>query len=746
MMNRFRTASRRTSALACLLAGTAWLPSVALAQTDPARPAATAEVQAQQANDAAPGSDDGDIIVTAQRRAERLQDVPISITALGAEMLESRNIDSAEDLQGAVPGLSITGFAGVNSTNLVSLRGVAGQPVPIGASQATAVYLDGVFLSKPDAAFFALEDIERIEVLRGPQGTLYGRNATAGAINIITHTPSNTLEGAAHISYGNFNALDGGGYISGPIGGGFSGSLSGSASSRDGYYRNTVTGNRIGGTSAYTGRARLRFDNESGVEAILSADYTHRNSEDIFTPATRVGNQVLFNTETVSTNIENLIHTDLTTGGVALTVNVDVADNFVLTSVSSYRMFDFLTVYDIDATTATAIQPIFTNQIGTFTQEVRGVYNSDRLRFTIGANYYQEEGDVRLRVNPVAYTEAQLRLDPRPYAQNHLRALAGFGQFEFDLTSMLTAIAGLRINYETRDFSIDYSTAGTPGQFPPIIGNVHDTAILPSFGLNFQPDRNLLFYGKVSRGYQSPGFAYQPGAGGALNTFGAETLWAYEVGAKTQFLDRRVTFNTAAFYYDYTGIQLRQLISSLVSRIANVGAARVTGLEAELIVVPFTGLTLSGQVTYSKAIYTDFCESITAGTPQNNDAQCVGTPAPTADRSGNALNQAPRWSGGVAANYQTPLSDDITLHLNASFSWESNSFFTAANEAQVATGGWQRVDARAGLEFGNGLEAYVFGRNLTDDRHIVMAFRFGANVSAVVSDPATYGVGLRYRF
>ena len=134
-------------------------------------------------------------------------------------------------------------------------------------------------------------------------------------------------------------------------------------------------------------------------------------SEDLFTPATLVGGHVQFNTETVSTNIENQIRTDLRTGGVALTMNVEVTPRFTVTSISSYRAFDFFTIYDIDATTATSIQPIFTNGIDTFTQEVRGVYTGPRFRFTVGANYYKEEGDVRLRVNPIAYTEAQLRLD-----------------------------------------------------------------------------------------------------------------------------------------------------------------------------------------------------------------------------------------------------------------------------------------------------------------------------------------------
>jgi len=735
-MSRFPKIRARRAALC--LAGTMLLPGAAFAQAaQPATDAETAEAEAE---------DIGTITVTAQRRSERLQDVPIAITALGADAIGNRQIGSAEDLQGAIPSLSISGFAGVNSTNLVSIRGIAGQPVPIGASQATAVYLDGVFLPKPDAIFFSLQDVERIEVLRGPQGTLYGRNATAGAINIITRAPSRSFEGQAQASYGSYDTRDIGGFISGPLGGGFYGSVSGGYSSNDGYFRNTATGNRIGAADSITGRARLLYDNDRGFDVTLAADYTDRNSQDVFTPATLVGGRTAYSTKTVATNIENLIGTDVKSGGVSLTINAEVTDNFSITSVSSYRVFDFRTIYDIDASVAATIQPISTNESDTFSQEIRGVYTGDRLRLTAGVNYYREDGGLLLRVNPVAYTNAALRADPRPHAQNHLSALAAFGQAEFDITDTLTAILGARLNYETRDFSIDYSTAGTPGQYPPLLGNVNDTAFLPAFGLNYQPNRDLLFFAKVSRGYQSPGFAYSAGIGAPLNTFGAETLWAYEAGAKMQMLDRRVTLNVSAFRYDYTGIQLRRLISALVQRIENVGAARVTGGEAELTVIPTKGLTLTAHATYLKGVYTEFCEGITAGTPQNNDPVCVGTPAPTADRSGNALNQAPRWSGGASINYETPITANARLNLNANYNWESNSYFTPANERQVSTGGWHRLNLRAGVELDNGLEAFAFARNVTGDRHIVMAFRFGGAVSAVVSEPAVYGGGLRYRF
>jgi iron complex outermembrane receptor protein len=706
-------------------------------------PAGEAPVQppAAEAADAS-----GDIIVTAQRRTERLQDVPIAISALGADALENRNIETVYDLQGTVPGLSISGFAGVNSTNLISLRGIAGQPVPIGASQATAVYLDGVYLSKPDAAFFGLQDIERVEVLRGPQGTLYGRNATAGAINIVTHTPGQTFEGKIDASYGNYNSYTVGGFISGPVGRGFSASLSGSANGRDGFFRNTVTGNRLGDTSSVTGRAKLVYDNDAGFDATLSADITSKRSEDLFTLATLSDGEVAFSRKFVTTNLEDQIRTRLKTGGVGLTINAEASDDFTVTSISSYRKFDFFTVYDIDATAALSIQPAFINKNETFNQEVRGVYNSGPLRFTIGGNYYNEKAEVFLRVNPAAYTKGALRADPRPHAKSDLSALAAFGQFEYDLTDTLTAVAGARLNYEKRDFSIDYSTAGAPGAFPPIIGKVSDTAVLPSFGVNWKVDPNVLLYAKASLGYQSPGFAYQPGAGGALNTFGAEKLWAYEAGIKSQFLDRRVTLNVAGFYYDYSDLQLRRLITSLISRIENAGAARVTGVEGDLTIIPFDGLTLTAQATYSNGKYTDFCEGITTGTPQNNDPVCTGTPGPTADRAGNKLNQAPLWSGGASATYVGRLGDAADLKLNVNYAWESNSFFTAANEGLVSTGGWHRLGARAGVELGNGVELYAFGRNILNNRNIVMAFRFGGNVSAVVSDPATWGAGASFKF
>ncbi|WP_084250456.1 TonB-dependent receptor [Sphingomonas mali] len=723
-----------------LMAGAAiLLPGVASAQTT-ASDAGTAP-QTQPAADAVEPVLPGDIIVTAQRRAERIQDVPIAITAVSSDQIAARNVVTINDLQGSVPGLSIAGFAGVNGTNLISLRGVAGQPVPIGASQATAVYLDGVYLSRPDAAFFGLQDVQRVEVLRGPQGTLYGRNATAGAINIVTEAPGDQFHGKFDVNYGNYNTYSAGAYLSGPLGGGFAASASFSANGHDGYFINTVNNRRIGDANSYTGRLKLAYRN-GGFDATLSADYTQKYSQDIFTPIRLVNGQITYATRYIATDIGNQIGTHVKTQGLALTLNMDVADNVKLTSISSYRKFNFFVIYDIDGTALNVAHVIDTNDNSTFNQEVRAVYDHGGLKVTLGANYFNEKAEVRIRLNPTQLTKTQLIADPRPRAKSDLNTLAAFLQTEYDITHNLTASAGVRLNYEKRDFVVDYSTAG----FSPTIGQLSDTAVLPAFGLNYKPDRNVLLYAKVSEGYQAPGFAYQPGAGNVANTFKAEKLWAYELGAKTQLLDRLLTFNVAAFYYDYKDIQLRRLISPSISVIDNVGAARVKGAEAEVILTPLRGLTLNAQATYSDATYTRFCEGITSGTPLGDDQPCTGTPVPTANRAGNALNLAPRWSGGVGFSFERGLGASSTLKLSGNYSFETKSYFTADNSPLLNTQGWHRLDARAGLAFKNGLELYVFGRNITGDRHIVDGFRGSRDLIGVVNDPATYGGGVKFRF
>src|SRR5262245_7553538 len=214
------------------------------------------------------------IVVTAQRRSERLQDVPLAVTAVTAETMERQAVINVTDLTGLVPGLRTTGFSGGGGQGRISIRGLIGQNLPIGSPSPVAVYLDGVYLPKPDSAFFELDDVERIEVLRGPQGTLYGRNATAGAINIITRTPGDTWEGRVNLRYGNYQDHHLQGHLSGPVADRWSFGLSGAVGARDSFLTNTLTGNRMRPFETGTARGKLRYEGES-FDVTTAIDYAN---------------------------------------------------------------------------------------------------------------------------------------------------------------------------------------------------------------------------------------------------------------------------------------------------------------------------------------------------------------------------------------------------------------------------------------------------------------------------------------
>ncbi len=687
----------------------------------------------------------GEIVVTAQRRAERLQDVPIAISALSNENMVRRGLTDLSNLRGAVPGLTVSTFAAFNASNLISIRGISGQPLPIGASQATALYLDGVFLSRPDAAFFSLDDVERVEVLRGPQGTLYGRNATAGAINIITRTPDDRLTGGIQASYGNFDAVMIRGSLSGPLGGGVSASLSGSYDARDGYFTNSITGNRIGERHQYSARAKLRYSNDAGFDATLSGDYTrgrgHEHWKALYANGTNGGPLVgLGNPKVLATDIENLVFANRASGGVSLSMNVELNSLVDLTSITSFREVTAATIYDSGGDALNNFVSFGDNYSRAFNQEVRAVYTGDTLRITGGANYYHERGRFIQQVGTAPPARAAT-----PRDSTDLEAIAAFGQVEIDLTPQLTLVGGLRLNYETRNFLIDYTNA-FPTRGGSQAGKVSDTAVIPMGGINYKPGRDVLVYAKISKGYQAPGFNFSPGVAALPGnfSFGPETLLAYEAGVKSQFFDRRVTLNAAAFWYDSQGVQIRSPSLPVGTTIvSNAASATTKGFEVELTVAPAEGLTLSGQATYLDATFGSFCELVTPPNPRANNSLCTPT---TAQRGGNRLLQAPRWSGGASANYTQPLADGSAINANLAYSFESNVFFTTANLEGASNGGWHRLDARLGYQILNGPEIYVYGRNLTDDRYAGFIIRINNGSSASISEPRTYGIGARYRF
>jgi iron complex outermembrane receptor protein len=258
-------------------------------------------------------------------------------------------------------------------------------------------------------------------------------------------------------------------------------------------------------------------------------------------------------------------------------------------------------------------------------------------------------------------------------------------------------------------------------------------------------ESDVLFYAKTSRGYQPPGFNFAPGPlATSINRFGAETLWAYEAGTKTQLLARRVTFNVAAFYYDYTDIQIRSTIGLGLTRVDNAASAALHGAEASLSAKLPGGFSISGQATWLHARYREFCQPISGGEPQGSDPLCGPG---SADRSGNRLNLAPSWSGGVELTHAARMGS-ASLSAVTAYDFSSPVFYVgAANEPLVSHGSWGKLRARIGLQLRNGPELFVYGRNLTDERFLEFAARVApASLFQVINEPRTLGVGIGYRF
>jgi iron complex outermembrane recepter protein len=727
------------------------------------------------------------VIVTAQKREQEVQDVPISITAITSEELSDRGINDLNALTGSAPSLAITGNTGLGASNLISMRGISGQSIAIGASQAVAVYLDGVYLPRPEAAFFTLGDVARIEVLRGPQGTLYGRNATGGAINIVTSDPGEEAMGLLDASYGNFDQVIAKASVSGPIGGGFSAGLSGAMDNHDGFYTNLRGGAKLGDLESYTLRGKLRFENDSGFSAQLTADYSDKSLPFVAQNLNRVVGGVLtvpaqlsppftpaqvaaFNLSplvggffrSVPGNAASVIPVVYTgdfqvdldpsnfpllpstfeNSGVALTLQLPLGENTEVTSITSVRESNTfvnsaaLGPLPTGLGTVPFIKTVGANDLTTLNQEIRAVTNLGSAFLTYGINYYKEEADLAFGVRSITETGNT----------SDLESVGVFGQIEYSLTDRLTVAAGGRFNTDDRTYSgFSLSRCAATAGVCFTNQNVSDETFIPSAQVNYKFTPDILGYASFARGYQAGGFNLSPAVATVPNTFQPETVDAYEIGLKTQFADQRVTLNLAAFQYAYDDLQVKIQISPGIIDVQNAAAAEIQGFEGNLLLQMSDIIGVDASFAYTSAEYEDFCEPVSTGSPANGDAACtnpLGQPGVT--RTGRKLNNAPEFTMGTGVNFAFPAGEDLVKG-RISYSYQSESYFSAANSLKAGT--MNRFDARFGYQMASGLELYAYGKNLTNQERETYIFQVSpVGISNSLNDPRTYGVGVRKTF
>ncbi|HEX7710732.1 MAG TPA: TonB-dependent receptor [Sphingomonadaceae bacterium] len=818
--------------------------------------------------DQANGGGVEEIVVTAQKRAENVQDVPIAISAFTATSLQERAVTSVASLSNIAPNVTLdagTPFSGASQVLSAYIRGIGANDFAFNIDPGVGVYLDGVYLARSVGANQDLPDVERIEVLKGPQGTLFGRNTIGGAISIVTHDPGDTFRFVGSAMTGSYNLVNVKGTVDVPITTGLSSSFSFAVNRRDGYlhripypgasnyaedpvtalkasgYDNIGYGTE-GGDNTYSARGKIRFADGGPFRATLSGDYSNTNTSatantliatfpavfagtyncaiagnptvtmagvtgpcDSFISgppsaaytARRAGQTGLFdlpaifgvNTDANPDN-DRLPYDDrfvtgskdtsyangnnfnkLKQGGTALTLDYDLG-GATIKSITAYRELHWKVGLDLDGSPLNFLSPSFAMNQKQFSQELQltGSAASDRLKYVLGAYYFKESGNLH---DYVTFAEGLLQVDgPNNLATKNY---AFYGQVDYNIIDQLSITLGGRYTHEDKTFEgfqsdnngLNYKLAqyfgdpncasldpisdacridnGFPDPGQPlryyIAGVQHKSFsnFSPKIGLQYHPTDDVMLYASWSKGYKTGGWTtrlsaplpYAPG-------FGPEKATTWEAGVKSQFLDRTVQLNAAAFLTDYNGIQLN-FQQGVSPTIQNAGDARIKGFEVEAIIAPVGGFTLTGSVGYIDAYYT----SVLAG------AQVAPSALQAGVFPGATLPKTPKWKFNVSPRYQVELGAHGTLVFLADVTFTSSmkndtegTFLLDRPNTTMLNGSitYREPGGRWDLTAG--------GTNLTNQRYLItgQAQLAGGQIYGTYNRPAEWYVRLGFQF
>lgn len=731
-------------------------PALAAAQV--ADPAATGTVTARPVDDGIE-----EIVVTAQRRSQNIQDVPISITAISGATLAQVGIRDPRDLSMLVPGLSSQAGTSATTTSLF-LRGVGIGDFNSNTTGAVGVYVDDVFLGANAGKLFNVFDSEGIEVLKGPQGTLYGRNTTAGAIRFSSRKPTDELSGNAALSYGRYNEVQLEGGVGGPIVTDLvKMRVAGTYLRRDGWLLNRVTGNKLNDLDMWAGRAIVDVTPSEDVliRAIVhggqnrggARQFQHRGQGIDFAGNPNFAGGVPLDALGYADTDGNLNAGDydiegqerVDAFGASLTASVNFS-GVTLTSISAYEQVKRNTLEDTDASPNNVLTATYIDRPRQFSQEVRlQSRDSGKVNWILGGFYFNDK-----LVTESSFDILRVLRDPSdlpgtfdpansignlayPYTQK-TESWAAFAQADVKLTDRLTLTGGLRYSVDTIDF--DYKSFFDDVIIVPVLdftGSKTFKDLSWRAAVAFQATDDLLVYASSSKGYNSGGFAGGSSSDPAqLQPFRSEKLYAYEVGFKSNVIDNTLRFNAAAFYYDYRDLQVFVFDTSgiiPVQRKLNAGNAEIYGLEIELQAQPSRNFSAFVNASLLHARYKDFIALAAE------------------DYSGNTLVNAPEYSLSGGFVLTQPLAGDRALRLRVDGSFQSQIFLTPDNAQANRVKPYGIANARLSwLSAGEKLELAVWGKNITGTRYVNYVSPVVTMDQLNYNDPATFGVQAIVKF
>jgi len=748
-----------------------------------------------------------EVVVTATRRAEKLSEVPISMSVIGAGDIEQTSVRELSELTGTIPNVSISGHNDFRS--VITIRGVGSASRNIGFDSRVGVYVDGVYMGQSPAVNQELLDLERVEVLRGPQGMLFGKNTVAGAISLVTKKPTDEFSGKLSASLGNYNSRELQGMVNVPLAENLAAKFSVSKTDRDGYIKNIVTGNDLDSKDVLAYRAQLRYDPTDRFEINFAYDGLKADNKIL------VGEPLTNMLGTAETTIAPKPREvafdfdpseDRDVSGAMLDAQYELESGFTLKSITGYRDTDAFYTNATDYSPVSIIYVEYSDKFEQFTQEFQLISPSnERLTYMAGLYYYKQDADTERNVTlgdsfnetfiaaAVAPSVAPLLgLDPASLSEAQLALIAGIVGFgpegsvvynagtvstesyaaylngSFDISDRWTLGFGGRYSVEDKDVnwlfdgrlsgvfnlgSTNYDPANPSVAPSPLVNSRQDTFFSPAISLSYALSGDANVYAKYSSGYKSGGFNLdfinkdELAANSGLE-FDKETVDSYEAGLKSTLLGGRMTLNLAAFLSEYDNYQVNQFVDlgggRTSIRITNAAKVVTKGIEADFNFQASENFGLQGTLGLLNAEYDSFPGGGTSGD----------------DASGKKLTNAPEVTASLAGTYmrEVPALGSMLL-ARLDVTYTDGQFTTIDNikSVNLAAGGsvpfgyieeLTQLNGRIGLIRNNeNFEVYLWGRNLTDEDTIVDDFRdfFGT----LVNHPnigRTYGVELVAKF
>jgi iron complex outermembrane receptor protein len=650
------------------------------------------------------------VLVTTAKTGERdVQSAPLALSALPGSELQLPQVHTVADLAGRVPAVT---FSQNSDFSQLTIRGIGTNVVFAGSDPSSAVYVDGVYLARPVMVVDDFLDLERVEVLRGPQGTLYGRNAVGGALNVITKTPSNGAEASARFVGGSLDTLRAEARVSGPI---VRDKVMGSGAIlrgvREGFVRDLDHPDHpLGGEDVTAARGKLRVVFNDRSDLLISADVTNQDPTPLtyakvlaVKPGFQVDNPADVHEVRTSTLAEG--HNDQY--GAAARLTIRLTPKTTLTSLTAFRKLDYQVINDADITELNLTSVDLHENQHQLSEELTVSQQSGRLAW-LGGLFLFDEVDHQPTVIRLEGPGLLNFLDPKVEADSQ----AAYGQATLGVTRRLSVTGGLRYTREGKTIdnlgrisTFDLPTLFLPGAYA-YSDEISHNAWAPKAGLEIQTGKQMLTYISATRGFKSGGFNFtspEPGRG-----YAPEWAWSYEGGVKTTVANGRAWLNVAVFQTDYTNLQVQTAIRPGVIDISNAAAATIRGIEFEGTTELTRMVRFGGHLSWLDSAYDRYV--------------AVGVAGVTGDVSGNRLNNAPLWSGRLWLEWSGNLGPARAVSLRADSRWQSTVFFTPFNDRIQYQPSYAIVDLTAEYSPSRrwGLGMYV--RNLTNTDFITGTF------------------------